>query len=33
MKQLVNANKRLFEIFEQKIKRQIGEVWGVKENV
>jgi type I restriction enzyme M protein len=29
--QLVNANKRLFEIFEQKIKTKIGEVWGVKE--
>lgn len=28
---LVNANKRLIEIFEQKIKRKIGEVWGVKE--
>ena len=31
--QLVNANKRLIEIFEQKIKTKIGEVWGVKENV
>lgn len=29
--QLVNANKRLIEIFEQKIKTKIGEVWGVKE--
>ncbi len=29
--QLVNANKRLIEIFEQKIKIKIGEVWGVKE--
>jgi hypothetical protein len=29
--QLVNANKRLVEIFEEKIKRKIGEVWGVKE--
>ncbi|MFM7428802.1 MAG: restriction endonuclease subunit S, partial [Flammeovirgaceae bacterium] len=28
--QLVNANKRLIEIFEQKIKDKIGEVWGVK---
>jgi type I restriction enzyme M protein len=31
--QLVNANKRLIEIFEQKIKLKIGEVWGVKEEV
>jgi type I restriction enzyme M protein len=31
--QLVNANKRLVEIFEQKIKTKIGEVWGVKEEV
>ncbi|AMS27310.1 hypothetical protein AEM51_10060 [Bacteroidetes bacterium UKL13-3] len=31
--QLVNANKRLIEIFEQKIKTKIGEVWGVKEEV
>lgn len=31
--QLVNANKRLIEIFEQKIKMKIGEVWGVKEEV
>ncbi len=31
--QLVNANKRLIEIFEQKIKTKIGEVWGVKEQV
>jgi type I restriction enzyme M protein len=29
--QLVNANKRLIEIFEQKIKTKIAEVWGVKE--
>lgn len=29
--QLVNANKSLIEIFEQKIKTKIGEVWGVKE--
>jgi len=28
--QLVNANKRLIEIFEQKIKNKIGEVWGVE---
>ena len=27
--QLVNANKRLIEIFEQKIKTKIAEVWGV----
>jgi len=27
--QLLNANKRLIEIFEQKIKTKIGEVWGV----
>ncbi|MCZ2394569.1 MAG: N-6 DNA methylase [Chitinophagales bacterium] len=26
--QLVNANKRLIEIFEKKIKEKIGEVWG-----
>jgi len=31
--QLVNANKRLVEIFEQKIKTKISEVWGVKEEV
>lgn len=31
--QLVNASKRLVEIFEQKIKAKIGEVWGVKEEV
>ena len=31
--QLVNANKRLVEIFEQKIKTKIGEVWGMKEEV
>lgn len=28
--QLVNSNKRLIAIFEQKIKTKIGEVWGVK---
>ncbi len=32
-KHLVNANKRLIEIFELKIKTKIGEVWGVKEEV
>ena len=32
-KQLVNANKCLVEIFEQKIKTKISEVWGVKEEV
>ena len=31
--QLVNANKRLIEIFEEKIKTRIGQVWGVKEEV
>lgn len=31
--QLVNANKRLIEIFEQKIKTKISEVWGVKEEL
>jgi type I restriction enzyme M protein len=31
--QLVNASKRLVEIFEQKIKTKIGEVWGVKDEV
>jgi type I restriction enzyme M protein len=30
---LVNASKRLVEIFEQKIKAKIGEVWGAKEEV
>ncbi|TAF81895.1 MAG: restriction endonuclease subunit M/S [Sphingobacteriales bacterium] len=30
---LVNANKHLIEIFEQKIKTKIGEVWGVKVEV
>jgi type I restriction enzyme M protein len=30
---LVNANKRLVEIFEQKIKTKIGEVWGLRGNV
>ena len=28
---LVTSNKRLIEIFEQKIKDKINEVWGVKE--
>jgi len=28
---LVNSNKRLIELFEQKIKDKINEVWGVKE--
>lgn len=28
--QLVNANKRIIEIFEQKIKDKISEVWGMK---
>jgi type I restriction enzyme M protein len=31
--QLINASKRLVEIFEQKIKTKIGEVWGVKDEV
>ncbi len=31
--QLVNSNKRLIEIFEQKIKTKIGEVWGLIEEV
>ena len=26
--EMVNANKKLIEIFEQKIKDKIGEVWG-----
>jgi hypothetical protein len=26
--EMVNANKKLVEIFEQKIKDKIGEVWG-----
>jgi type I restriction enzyme M protein len=30
--QLVSANKRIIEIFEQKIKTKISEVWGVKAN-
>jgi type I restriction enzyme M protein len=30
--QLVSANKRIVEIFEQKIKTKISEVWGVKAN-
>lgn len=29
--QLVESNKKLIEIFEQKIKNKINEVWGVKE--
>jgi type I restriction enzyme M protein len=29
--ELVNANKQLIEIFEQKIKDRIGRVWGVEE--
>ena len=31
--QLVEANKTLISLFEQKIKNKINEVWGVKENV
>jgi type I restriction enzyme M protein len=31
--ELVSSNKRLIEIFEQKIKDKINEVWGVKEEV
>lgn len=31
--QIVNANKQLITIFEQKIKDKINEVWGVKEGV
>lgn len=31
--ELVNANKQLITIFEQKIKDKINEVWGVKEEV
>ena len=31
--QLINGNKRLIEIFEQKIKIKIGEVWGVNEEL
>ena len=31
--ELVNANKQLISIFEQKIKDKINEVWGVKEEV
>ena len=27
---MVNANKKLIEIFEQKIKDKIAEVWGEK---
>jgi type I restriction enzyme M protein len=30
--QLVSANKRIIQIFEQKIKTKISEVWGVKAN-
>ena len=26
--EMVNANKKLIEIYEQKIKDKIGEVWG-----
>ena len=26
--EIVNANKKLIEIYEQKIKDKIGEVWG-----
>ena len=29
---LINANKRFIQLFEQKIKNKINEVWGVKEN-
>lgn len=31
--QLVNANKRLIEIYEQKIKTKVGEVWGVRKEL
>ncbi|SUX48552.1 N-6 DNA methylase [Chryseobacterium indoltheticum] len=31
--QLVNANKRIIEIFEQKIKEKIDEVWGIKKDL
>ena len=30
--QLVDSNKRIIEIFEQKIKTKISEVWGAKAN-
>jgi hypothetical protein len=30
---MVNANKRLVEIFEQKIKTKIGEIWGINTGV
>ena len=30
---IVDANKKLIEIFEQKIKDRIDEVWGVKKEV
>jgi len=30
---MVNANKQLITLFEQKIKDKIIEVWGVKEEV
>jgi type I restriction enzyme M protein len=30
--ELVNANKQLISIFEQKIKDRINEVWGVKKD-
>ena len=29
---LVNANKRFIELFDQKVKNKINEVWGVKIN-
>ena len=29
--EMVNANKKLIEIYEQKIKDKIGEVWGEEE--
>jgi len=28
--EMVNANKKLIDIYEQKIKDKIGEVWGEK---
>jgi hypothetical protein len=33
MIQLVNANKRLVELFKQNIKTKISKVWGVREEV
>jgi hypothetical protein len=30
---MVNSNKQLITLFEQKIKEKINEVWGVKEEV